>query len=555
MNETGKTMGKTTETGITRRRFFGAAAVTTVAASGMGLAGAVAGAQAAESQEWDMECDVVVAGSGSGTAAAAIAAARGAETILLEKAEHTGGSLKYSGGGVWIANSTYSQEFGDDEQKARAYLTACQRGEGDDALTNAFYDDGQAMLDELAEVCDIQWRSSTYCDYHPEWEGAMMQGRGLGVQVREDDTLMGGALLADRLITGAEAHGVQVLTSTAAKRLVTAEAPEGGKRVIGVEAETSERTLRIKARKGVILACGGFEWDEELRKNYVGGPGELFRSLDTNTGDALRMAMRVGADLRMMNACWGNVVYKEEAIQANGQGLPVGTHLLMDRAKPHTIIVDRSGKRFCDEACDYDTLWWAFLNRETWGDTNRLGDGAWLVADSQMVEKFGLCTGNDLAVELPPEIVVADTLDELAGAMGIDPAAFSKTVADFNTDAAQGVDTQFHRGESAFDCGFMCDYDYVGTPQATLGTLEVAPFYALEVAPAITGTHGGPHVDGNARVLDVDGNPIGGLYAAGNCAGIGAPGMVYPGPGGSIGPALVFCHLAAVHASAAEPIE
>lgn len=507
---------------------------------------------------WDKECDVVVVGSGTGFAAAIAAASEGSEVILLEKLSQTGGSVAYSGGGVWIANSTYSQELGDDEEKSRAYLKLMQRGEGDDELSNAFLENGQMMLDLLTQTCNIEWRAGSYTDYHPEWEGATEKGRGLGVSPREDEqkdgTLGGGKLLVSRLQEGADNLGVEIVTDTAAKTLVTANNQDGAMEITGVIADQKGKQIAIKARKGVVLAAGGFEWDEDLKRNYIGGPAQFQRSVSSNTGDALKMAMKVGADLRMMNACWGNVVYKEESAKLNEQGAPVGVSLLMDRAKPATIIVDKNGSRFCNEACDYDTLWWAFQNRQTWGDTDYLANGAYLIADSSMVSKFGLCSSNDPTKPIPEEAVVADTIEELAEKLSMDAAQLRNTIERFNANAEQGVDPDFHRGESVFDRTFMVDMDYAGTPQATLAPLAVPPFYALEVATANTGTHGGPRVNKNAQVLDLDGNPIPRLYAAGNTAGIGAPGMVYGGPGGTIGPGLVFNVIAGLHAAGLESL-
>ena len=548
-----------TPTAWSRRSFLAGTAL-----AGIGAVAALSGCSSAEKSKeansivWDKECDVIVAGSGTGFAAAIAAADAGCEVVMLEKLPQTGGSVSYSGGGVWIVNSTYSQEFGDSEAKGRAYLKLMQRGEGDDELTDAFYENGQPMLDLLASTCGIEWKSGQYSDYHPEWEGAMEKGRGLSVSPRDGEdsgaALGGGARLASRLLEGAQNLGVEIITSTAAKRLVTVEAEGGAKEIVGVIADQGGKEIAIKARKGVVLSAGGFEWDEDLKRNYIGGPAQFQRSVSSNTGDALKMAMCVGADLRMMNACWGNVVYKEESAKLNEQGAPVGVSLLMDRAKPSTIIVDKNGNRFCDEACDYDTLWWAFQNRQTWGDTDYLANGAYLIADSSMVSKFGLCSSNDPTKPVPEEAVVADSIEELAEKLSMNASQLKNTIDRFNENAEQGIDPDFHRGESIFDRTFMVDMDFVGTPQATLAPLAAPPFYALEVATANTGTHGGPRVNKNAQVLDVYGNPIPRLYAAGNTAGIGAPGMVYGGPGGTIGPGLVFNMIAGKHVAGLESL-
>lgn len=547
---------------ISRRGFLTGAAL-----AGAGLAAGLAGCtpedptnQTIDANDganitWDKECDVLVVGAGTGFGAAIAAASKGANVLLIEKRDVVGGSVAFSGGGVWICNSTYSRELGDTEEKSRTYLKLMQRGEGNDELTESFLANGQMALDLLAEQCDIEWKPGQYSDYHPEWDGATLQGRGLGAAPREGEETsgLGGGRLISRLMDGVDKLGIEILLETAASRLVTNNR-NGKTEIIGIIAKQGNSEIAIKANKGVVLAAGGFEWDEELVTNYIGGPTQFKRSVPQNTGDALRMVMRVGADLRMMNACWGNVVYKDDSAKLEAQGTPVGVALLMDRAKPSAIIVDKSGRRFCNEAADYDTLWWAFQNRETSGATDYLAAaGAYLIADSKMVNKFGLCTSNnDPTKPIPEEAAVANSIAELASAIGMDATQLEGTIARFNENAEQGIDPDFHRGESAFDKSFMVDMEFVGTPRATLAPLDTPPYYALEVATASAGTHGGPRVNKDAQVLDVDGEVIPRLYAAGNTAGIGAPGMVYGGPGGTIGPGFVFNVLAGNHAAGLE---
>uniref|UniRef100_A0A7C9NAT7 FAD-binding protein n=1 Tax=Muribaculaceae bacterium Z82 TaxID=2304548 RepID=A0A7C9NAT7_9BACT len=506
---------------------------------------------------WDYETDVVVVGSGTGMAGAVAAASEGASVIVVEKRPMNGGSLAFSGGYAWTVNNKFSREHGDSEELGRTYLKKMQRGEGDDELSEAFLQNGNAMLEMLETYCNIEWQPKEALDYHPEWEGGMKGFRGCDVKARDGEdssSSAGGGRLASRLLEGAEALGVEMMYSTAAKELVTQNNADGVREVVGIVADQNGKTVRIKANKGVILAAGGFEWDDELKANFIGGPAEFRRSVPENTGDALRMCMRVGADLRMMNACWGNVVYREDSQRLNDQGTPVGTALLMDRSKPFTIMVDNSGKRFCNEAADYDTLWWAFLNRETWGDTNLLGTGAWLIADDKMVQKWGLCTSTPYGTpgNVPEDAVIGESLEDLAAKINIPADQLVATVERFNEYADAGYDPEFHRGESAFYQGV--DMDKIGTPEMTLGRLDTAPYYAIEVATACTGTHGGPRVNGNAQVIDVDGNPIPRLYAGGNTAGVGAPGMAYGGPGGTIGPGMVFNMLGGKHAASLDPV-
>ena len=559
-------MNKKESGSVSRRGFL---AGTAVAGAGLlaGLTACDGNASTEKSQnvsaadiKWDHECDVLVAGSGSGLAAAVAAADSGAEVIVVEKREVVGGSIAFSGGGVWIPNRANSREHGDTEEKARAYLSLMRRDEGSEELSESFLLNGQMMLDFLERTCNIEWSAGSGTDYHPEWEGAAI-GRGGGAAARKDEDtsggLAGGGRLVNRLIEGVDSLGVEILLSTAASKLITQTNSEGANEVIGIEATQGSKTINIKARKGVVLSTGGFEWDDELRQHYIGGPAEFKRSVPENTGDALRMVMRIGADLRMMNACWGNVVYREDSKRLNDVGGVVGIALLMDRAKPGTIMVDKSGRRFCNEAADYDSLWWAFRNRETHGAMDyTAAEGAYLIADADMVAKFGLCTSdNDPSKGAPDYTIIADTIEDLAVKLNMDPTQLTNTITRFNEYAKQGIDPDFHRGESIFDRTFMVDDDFKEKPEATLRALENGPFYALEVATASAGTHGGPKVNKDSQVIDVDGNVIPRLYAAGNTAAIGAPGMVYGGPGGTIGPALVFNVLAGIHAASLSPVE
>jgi 3-oxosteroid 1-dehydrogenase len=553
----------TPQGGISRRNFLkGAGAGAALLAAPALFGAAWPSAAKAADLTWDVETDVIVCGGGMGLAGAIAAADATTKVTLLEKAANTGGSTALSGGGLWIPNSTLAQSKGDTRAKAEAYLAAMQRG-GEAAEQNvitAFLDNGQKTLDLLTNKAGIGWASGRYGDYHPEWPGGMQVGRGHGVVKGPNDTglLAGGALLAKKLRDGADKLGVTVLTKTSADSLVTRIGADDIPEVLGVVAkDSSGNAVRIKANKGVVLSSAGFEWNDTLKANFLRGPTPYNVSVSGGTGDALRMAMSVGADLRLMNECWGMPVYTSESETLKEKGAPATINCLLDKNKPRTILVDIHGKRFCNEGGDYDTIWRSFMTWEDWGKTGYCTRRAFLIRDAVGVKTYGL--GNFLSgdlTKLPDHVYKASTIKGLAAVIGVSPSVLAATVARFNKYAVLGKDPDFHRGESFYDCYSGqpdSSPDVWGTVKATLGPINKGPYYAMEVSNGTLGTCGGPRVNENAQVLHVGGQPIPRLYAAGNAAGIGGPGPSYGGAGGTLGPAAVFNVIAGLHAAGLQP--
>jgi hypothetical protein len=222
--------------------------------------------------------------------------------------------------------------------------------------------------------------------------------------------------------------------------------------------------------------------------------------------------------------------------EARADGFPLVRTTLVERGLPHSIIVDRSGQRFCDESAPYHRILKVLLERDAKGFRHL---PAWQIFDDQFRDKyaFGPVAPGQPA---PDWLRRFDSLAQLAEALGIDAPALERTVAQFNESAAQGRDARFGRGESAY-ARFFADPD--NTPNPSLGTLKHAPFYAVEVLPSTIGTCAGPQIDRRGRVLAGDGSPVQGLFAAGNAAAA-ISGPAYFGPGGTIGPAMVFGVLA-----------
>jgi succinate dehydrogenase/fumarate reductase flavoprotein subunit len=472
---------------------------------------------------FDREADVVVIGSGTGLVAALVAAVKGAKVLVLEKSAATGGSTRLSGGVAWIPNNPVMKEAGieDNRADALAYVRKMSKGQSEDALLEAFVDKGPEMVAFVGSQTDIGWQVTPLLgDYHTDWPGARFSGRSIGPT--EGDAFNQGPILIDRLESAMKAAGGEVLLNAPAKKFITRTTPAGGLEIVGVEAEVDGARIRIRANQGVVLAAGGLDWDFERKRHFLRGPTEYTLGHPGNTGDGLRMAMAVGADLRNMNECWGGVVFAAETAAAMAEGKPANINAMAHRRMPGCITVNRYGERFCDEASPYDPAWLSFIRWENWGDLRDRNLPAFFISDKKM------------RPDTTVGVQKADTLRELAGLLSIDPDGLEATVAAFNLAALQGKDPIYHRGESAYEMGYG----------PTLAPIEKAPFYGVECAPADLGTCGGARVNVNAQVLDTDGLVIQRLYAAGNSSGVGGPGAGYGGGGGTIGPAMTFAYIA-----------
>ncbi len=531
--------GDSKRANLNRRHFLGAAAGS-VAVGAAGLIGC--SPQAPEAQEhWDHEVDVVVVGSGTGLVAALAAQVAGVDVLVIEKRQIVGGSTGHSGGVAWIPNNNVMQDEAivDDRAQALVYLTKLAGGQASQELIDAFLDAGPEMADFVAAHSPIRWRVSKImgnnADYHPEWPGALTRGRSIEPVV-DREGLYGPDLIAG-LQKGFEAAGGTIWTETPAQRLIVRHHDEKRHEVVGVEAVREGRPIRIRARRGVHLASGGFEWDFELKQHFLRAPTLYTLGAGGNTGDGLRMAMAVGADLRNLNEVYGITVYKAEAEAVRAHNMGATLNAEIEKRVAGTIVVNDRGERFQDEAADYDTTWRSYFAWENWGELRYRNVPAFLLFDGSVRAK-GKIAGAGASDPLPPWMIEAASLRELAERLGIDPAGLEATVARFNEHARQGVDPDFTRGKS--------HYDRYGSPDVaiTLGPLVEAPFFGAEIAPADLGTCGGARVDAKARVLDPFGEVIPGLTASGNVAGVGSPGSSYGGGGGTIGPAMAFAFIA-----------
>lgn len=539
---------------------------------------------------WDREADVVVMGTGAGGLLAALTAHhRGASVIVLEKSSAVGGTTAVSGGVIWIPGNHHMVEVGcsDDRAEALGYIERIADGKGDLAMIERYVDVGPEMVRWVEANSAVTFTSiPTYPDYHPELPGGRTGGRSLDnglfdtnllgewkPKLRKNPTtgkvpiaipeamewgvfwnpfgipykvvserakngiVHGGAGLCGKLLRALLDRGVEPLMETPGEDLVV----DATGAVIGIVARGAEGPIRIRAKKGVILASGGFEWDAQLCRDFLAPELRHPVSPPHNTGDALRMTMKLGVELGAMNECWWT-----PAVDIPGE-LYDGTQLhrceFSVRCLPHSIIVNARGKRFTNEAGNYNDMTKPFFDHES-VRYERANLPAFLVVDQQYLDKYILVSAMN-GRPIPDYITQADTLEELAAKVGIDAEGLGATVERFNGFAATGVDADFGRGWSAFDRFYG---DPRSTPNPNLGTIAKAPFYALPIHPGAMGTKGGPRTTPDGQVRRVGGAPIPGLYAVGNAAASPA-GHGYPGAGITIGAAMVFGWLAAQHAT------
>ena len=532
---------------LTRRSFLtGAAAL----GGALGLS-ALAGCSSSGAEDegnWDEEADLVVVGGGTGQVAAIAGAAAGMSVILLEARDMVGGAMAFSGGNAWLANTSYSQENGDSYEFAKKYLDHMQMGMDNEELVVAYLNNTQRVVDVLTENGVNIQPLPRNGQYQPNWEGADVIGRScqvMGDNDGSDVSEAGGSRLNSALSTACSNLGVEVLTKTRGRRLITSRASSDAvPEVIGVVAEDKKGEIRIKANKGVILATGGFEWNEKLVEKYVRVPLKYGLSWPENIGDGLLMVQSVGADLNLMphTFCMPCFQVHGEYARENGQIMSMAGNAA--RSNPGSIIVDQNARRFCREDSSYMSINNTFGGYNNFGDEGYTADPAWWICDQLCYDQNGGPTGTCASwgypvPDIPEEDYVhkADTLEELAEQIGISGDQLVRTVEEYNLHAKDGKDPLFHRGEVGT----------AGQPAFALQTLEQPPYYAVAINAGCCGTIGGPQLNGNAQVMHVSGEPIKGLYAMGNCAGVGGPGPSYGGEGGTIGPAFVFGVIAVDH--------
>jgi succinate dehydrogenase/fumarate reductase flavoprotein subunit len=550
--------------------------------------------------------DVIVVGAGAGgMTAAAVAAAEGLRVLVIEKTACLGGTTAWSGGMVWIPANAKMKEVGlsDSVADAVTYLASTVPEPANASLRAAFLARGSEAIGWLEANTEVRLQPvKAYPDYYPERLGATAGGRVLepvafdgtrlgahfarlrpplpeftlfgGMMVNRLDiphlrkigksvrstlrsarlisryavqrlrsprgtTLHLGNALAARLYASLLARQVEILFSTDVEELVIEAA-----RVSGVTIRHGARDRLIAARRGVVLATGGFSHDAHLRKRlFPAAAGFVSATIPAGTGDGLRLASATGAALNTdatSPAYWVPASLFRRADGSRG----VFPHTVTDRAKPGVIAVNAAGRRFVNEALSYHEFVLAML-RDANGEPDR---PFYLICDRSFLWTYGLgrikpFTWNYRRYVRGGELIEASTVEELADRIGIKPSSLVATLANYNADAAAGRDPEFGRGSTIYQRHLG---DAAHKPNPCVAPIARAPFFAMRIYPADLGTAIGLKVDAQARVLREDGTPVAGLYACGNDMASIMNGN-YPGPGITLGPALTFGYIAGRH--------
>jgi 3-oxosteroid 1-dehydrogenase len=573
---------------LSRRQVLAGAAT---AGAGAALGAGLPGTAQARAQQFD----VIVVGSGAaGMTAALRAAKRGLSVGVVEKAPTFGGSAARSGAGIWIPNNEVILAAGvpDTPAKAATYLAAVVKGDAPAAKQQAFLGNGPAMISFVMRNSPLRFRyMEGYSDYYPELPGGLAQGRSI------EPDLFNGKLLGTHLaelnpaymatpagatvfsadykwlvLSLVNAKGLAVAMETVARYtaavlrgetpltmgqalagalragLLTAGVPvrlntpledlqfNAAGRVTGVVVGGAGGSTVLTATRGVVIGSGGFEHNLAMRLAYQQQPIGVDWTVGAkeNTGDGIRAGLRAGAATDLLDDAWW------------GPAIPLPEEpyfCLAERTLPGSILVNSAGRRFVNEAAPYSDV--VHIMYEKNAVTPDIP--AWLIFDQNYRNRYLF---RDISPMLPfPDSWYAagavfkdSTVAGLAAKIGVPAAGLTATVRRFNGFAASGRDTDFHRGDSAYDHYYT---DPAVVPNSCLAPLWLPPFYACKIVPGDLGTKGGMRTDAQARVLRQDGTVIPGLYAGNASAAV--MGHSYAGAGSTLGPAMTFGYIAANH--------
>lgn len=553
------------------------------------------------------ECDVLVVGSGAGGFAAAITAAReGLNVLMVEKAPVFGGTTATSGGFLWIPDNPLAarENFGDSRERALDYLKRLCGDDFDPVMVDAYLLHGPAMVDFFTSEVGISFSATTrMIDYHPEYPGGQKMGRsiqaspvhasilgkeftrlrplprelslfGMGVSSGSDlrhlykfgrslkstlrvtkllakyawdrlvhgrgRSLVNGNALVARLAAAYFASGGDLWTLSPAMELKT----EGG-RVTGAIVHRRGSLVEVHARRGVVLASGGFSHDVERRQKVFHHPAghedHVSIVAPGNVGDGARMAESAGGyidEVTTNPAAWMPISRVPRPDGSWG-----GIIHSVNQGKPGTIAVLRNGKRFTDESHSYHEFVESLINHP---DAGRPA-GAFFICDHDAFSRYGLGYAKPFLPIGPlirnGYISRASTIRELAAQAGIDADTLQATVDTYNAYAEHGQDPEFGKGGNTYGAYLG---DETNPYNANVAPLRRGPFYALWFYAGDVGTFAGVRIDGDGRVMRRDGSAVPGLYAVGNDAANVFRGH-YPGAGSLIGPAMTFGFAAARH--------
>lgn len=550
--------------------------------------------------EFDETFDWVVVGSGGGSMSSSLLMRQaGKSVVVLEKSKFAGGTTCKSGGVIWLPNNPFMDSGEDSVEQGITYLDAVVGDDSDAPGTThekrlAYITEGRQMLDFLIrQGVKLRRGSQFWPDYYDELPGGCKTSRTvvaepfnknelgdwsprlrkgmLEMPVLLDEGMKlpsaskrkkfafyaktgakivagkltgkhwvtAGAALQGRMLQAVLKAGVDIRLETPAKQLIV----EDG-RVTGVDTLKDGKPWRVGARLGVLVNAGGFAKNQEMRDKYMPGTrAEWSMVNECDTGDMHREMERLGGVLAQMDEMVGFQMTRAPGWE--GEYVAPGAQSVT--AKPHAILVDQSGVRYLNEGGSYEEYCERMVKR------NRTVPAipSWAILDQQYMDNYALANGG-AGKKIPPEwlksgyLKQATSILDLARLIDVDPMALKKTVDRWNAMVDKGVDEEFHRGERAYD-------EFLGDLRKekqfrTLGRIDQAPFYAVDIVPGDVSTYGGVVTDANSRVLKADGSPIEGLYACG--VSTASPmGRVYPGAGASVGPSMTFGWIAAKHAA------
>jgi 3-oxosteroid 1-dehydrogenase len=526
-------------------------------------------------QKFDAAFDIVVVGCGGvGLAAALFSRWLGNEVVILEKAANIGGTTRKAAFWYWVPNNKAMQAAGtvDPKEDCVRYMARLSHPERYDPrephlgltaweyeMCAAIYDNASVATELLAEKAALEYRHcAAVPDYWAELpEDKAPTGRVLLPKDAKESMSDGGEVAIRTMSAAARRDSIEIRTGYRVQRVVLDQSD----RVVGVEADTAEGgNIRLKARKAVIFASGGFTHDAELRKNFLSAPAFSGCAAQSNEGDFVLIGSAVGAALRNMNYAWMCPIVLEKAMKRDpslsGTFSPSGDSM---------IYVDRTGRRVTNEKLAYNESAQAFFK---WDPTTSQYPNLVLIAVWDQRSQDHCASDEYGRFIVPPgtddsHVIKGSTIEELSaaiaerftrvgpaiGQMGLDidfARNLRATIARFNEFARAGKDLDFHRGERQVELLFNgpTAAEPVG-PNITMYPIsDRGPYYAALLTGGTLDTKGGPKTNVIGQVLDAMGQPIAGLYGAGNCVA-SASARAYWAGGATLGPYLAFAYLAA----------